>query len=333
MLGDYSNITVIATRAAIGAFIGLNKSVVLVWMAEWASSTIVREQILLGSCVMYTFGAVWVPFLAYLFLEKVGWRIFIVITSVPFFIPPIFALHYFKSFQDEVTSAKDEQITQCVESENEDKPDNENLVGFQDFKARLCKMFLWKATTYYQGWGTILLLPALMQVANLASTRELTVGKCDAATKGWEFLLIALVNGAVNLGRLGAHLVRGNIKFRVVYCSLAAVTVMCYTATYYNMTNLAVIVGSNFAVKMIHGAAVMETTTISYNVKYFGTENFALGNGIMAGVGVLAGVGGTAMASFLPPSAAVLAALVIGALQVFAVLLMTEPDQFNAPDH
>ena len=334
-VGSYHVILVIFTRALVGLFVGLNRSVVCVWTSERASTEEIRGKILLGSSILYTFGGVWVPCLAYFSLEQIGWRIFIVLSSVPFFTATIFIVHCFDLEQlGRETEVKNQIGNTPSEEKDSTTKDRNDAVEVTDFKTRLCKMALWKGTSFYQGWGTILLVPAMIQVFNLKNLKETaaSMGKCETVAKNWEFLLLALVNGAANLGRVFAYLIRDWTNFRLVYCFLAMLTMGSYTATYLNTTNIAVIVSTNFAIKFAYGAATMENMNITYNVRYFGERNFALGCGLVSGAGVMAGVTGIVIAAFVNPSTAVLISLAVSTFQLVVLVTMFEPGQISRSD-
>ena len=338
-VGGYHVILVMFTRALVGLFVGLNRSVVCVWAAERASTEEIRGKILLGSSILYTFGGVWVPCLAYFSLEQIGWRVFIVLSSVPFFAATIFIVHCFDLEQLGQEKEAKEQNGTTLSEETDSTTKNLKVARdtadeMTDFKTRLCKMALWKGTSFYQGWGTILLVPALIQVFNLNNLKETaaSTGRCETVAKNWEFLLLALVNGAANLGRVFAHFIRDWANFRLVYCFLAMLTMGSYTATYLNTTKIAVIVSTNFAIKFAYGAATMENMNITYNVKYFGERYFALGCGLVSGAGVMAGVTGIVMAAFVNPSTAVLVSLAVSTLQLAVLVTMYEPGQMIRSD-
>ena len=43
---------------------------------------------------MVALGSTWVAILGYLMLESMGWRVFVLCTSIPLFVPPIALMHY-----------------------------------------------------------------------------------------------------------------------------------------------------------------------------------------------------------------------------------------------
>ena len=92
LVGNY--ITLLLARSLIGVCIGLNMTIVWVMITGLASGKDIIEFIVIVASVMYTIGGVWSAVLGYLLLDVVGWRIFILLTSLPIFIPTIFMLHF-----------------------------------------------------------------------------------------------------------------------------------------------------------------------------------------------------------------------------------------------
>ena len=85
--------SLLLSRALIGIGIGLTCSTNEVMICELASEKAILNDILMISTVMFAIGGVWSAGLGYLLLDLIDWRIFILLTSIPIFIPPIFMLH------------------------------------------------------------------------------------------------------------------------------------------------------------------------------------------------------------------------------------------------
>ena len=86
--------------------------------------------------------------LGYLNMDKLGWRVFVVLTSLPVFIPPFIILHFF--------------IFPKQEESEEDEVDAESEVI-----ARTCKAALFIETGFFESWSTILLIPAIIKMLNM----------------------------------------------------------------------------------------------------------------------------------------------------------------------
>ena len=87
-------IELLLSRALLWFSIGLNFAVHCVMIAQLISNKAFLDDIVIISSLMYSVGGAWfTSVLGYLLLDVVGWRIFILLTSLPFFIPPIIMLH------------------------------------------------------------------------------------------------------------------------------------------------------------------------------------------------------------------------------------------------
>ena len=313
VIGDYY--TLLLSRILIGAFCGFNLTVHVVLIVVRVSSVQVFETIFLCQCLISTFGGVWIPILAYFVMEVVGWRIFVLMTSLPVFVPPILILQFFMS-----------DIPEAPATNSSEETKSEQVIEVPDFRTRLCKVSLFLVLLSYQGFGTILLLPALIQLFNITVVGESGVTDCEAVTKGKEFLLLALVNGAVNFGRFTRYFVKDRVKFRIVFIVMTTITAASYAAVVAKQDSLTIIIVSCFVVKLTYGIMRMEVSFMVYNVKYFGTRMISLGSAISVAMGMMGGAAGTAVASFAAPQIAVLSALVVSVLAIFLAMFLYEQD-------
>ena len=85
--------TLLLSRALIGLCMGVNAATAGVLFSENVSSRHVFHFGTFIMCFFYNIGSGWVAVLGYLFLDSMGWRWFLLLTSVPFFIVPIGLLH------------------------------------------------------------------------------------------------------------------------------------------------------------------------------------------------------------------------------------------------
>ncbi|XP_063680137.1 synaptic vesicle 2-related protein-like [Bolinopsis microptera] len=301
------------SRALIGICIGLSFSTCLVMIAELASEKAIQHDILMIASIMYAIGGVWSAGLGYLLLDLVGWRIFILLTSIPLFIPPIFMLHFIF-----VGTAGQ----QMQDEQNQDIP--KGTMNVSNFVARTVKLGLFDGMTTFQGWLTILLVPTMIQMLKIKKAEPNS--DCSVTvTKGPELLLLGIVTLASAFGMLFRHLIRNMLSFRKSQVIAALLNVVAFTAMLeVGKESLVVIVLSNFVVKFLYGFSMMAHTYILADIDYFGTGNFALGSGISSAMGTAGGVFGTAMVAFTPMSYVIITALVISALNIPLVLSMSE---------
>ena len=266
------------------------------------------------SSMMYNVGGVWSAVLGYLLLEVVGWRMFILLTSLPFFIPPIIMLHLCFAGK---SKAKAEQIE--IEK---NQTEEQEMVPLPNFVARTTKLGIYCAVNTFQGWLTILLVPKLIQVFKIKEAEPNS--DCSVTvTQGKELLLLGLVTFAAILGRLFIHFTRKKLSFRLFQIIVATLNVASFGGMF-AQDHLVVLVTTNFIVKFLFGITAMASSYILYDVNYFGAERFALGSSVAVAVGLVGGVVGTAMVSFAPLLPLLITAVVLSALQILVVLSMTE---------
>ena len=245
--------------------------------------------------------------LGYLALDKLGWRVFVVLTSLPVFIPPIIILHFFISPEQE-------------ESE-EDKIDEESeVLSIFDVIARTCKATLFIATGFFESWSTILLLPALIKMLN---TKQGSAEDCENITQGSEFFLLALVSFAELGGRICFYFLYRKIRFRIMFVLLVMVMSGSYTAMLVTQY-LPVAVLTNCLVKGGTGMMMQQFTSFNYDPDYYGTKRLAVCSSLSKGCGTLMGVVGVTLACFTAPQVTVVVALVLSVIQIFTVITMTE---------
>ena len=306
--------TLLLSRALIGFAVGLKFTVHFVMIAELISNKAILDEIVFISFMMYTVGGMWSAVLGYLLLDVVGWRIFILLTSLPFFIPPIFMVHlcFAGNSGPQVEEIETEQI-QIVQKET---------VTIPNFVARTTKLGIYCAVNTFQGWLTILLVPRLIQIFKIKEAEPNS--DCSVTvTQGKELLLLGLVTSAAILGRLFIHFTRKQFSFRKLQIIVAILNVASFGGML-AQDHLAVVVTTNFIVKFLFGITAMTSGYILYDVNYFGAERFALGSSVAVAVSLMGGAVGTAMVAFAPLLSVIITALVLSALQILVVLSMTE---------
>ena len=308
--------TLLLSRALVGFTVGFNLVIHCVLISGKVSSKEVLIEMWLVIKIVYSLGGVWVSVLGYLILEKLGWRVFVVLTSLPVFIPPIIILHFYISPEENYTElSKEEGCSEGVaEKEFELEMEDSKVI------ARTCKSAVFVATGIFQSWSTILLLPSLVKLLNMEQGSK---QGCDAITQGTEFLLLAFVAFAEVLGRFGFYLTNQKIRFRPMFVLLASLMTVSYIAMLLVHT-LTVAVLTNFLVKFGVGMVMMQFACFNYHADYYGTKWLAVCSSLSKGCGVLAGVAGVAMASFAAPHVTVITAMVLSVVQACVVLTMTE---------
>ena len=88
---------------------GFSFSTMGVFFSENVSSPSVRSSGIALNDMLYTIAAGWVAILGYLLLDKVGWRVFVLCTSLPVFLPPISMLHCCLNFDERTEEDRSEE--------------------------------------------------------------------------------------------------------------------------------------------------------------------------------------------------------------------------------
>ena len=289
--------------------------------AELAGSKEIFDKIVFAGAVMLSIGGAWCGVLGFFLLDCLGWRVLLLLTSLPLFIPAIFMIHFIF----------DEESDPSLGQENYDvqkfQDDNLNNMTSQNFLVRVLKLGLFSAITTFQGWGLIVLVPTMIQLLKIQEAGPNP--DCHVTvTQGAELLLVALVTSAAIPGRLFVYFTRNKFSFRVVQLCVAMLNVVCFTIMLLQDTRACIVV-TNLTVKLMYGASAMAARYLVYDKRYFGESKFALGCGVTHSLKLFGGVAGTALVAFSPVSAVLMTCLVLGVLQVLTVLSMKEVQQLS----
>ena len=298
--------TLLISRAVLGFCIGLNMSTAGVYYSEEVSSYGIYNVGNLIGLFAFTLGGGWVAVLAYLLLGKIGWRYFVVCTSVPIFIPPIFILHFFLKQAPESDDSS---------GENQSLMDGE-VVKVEGFLGRLIKGSLANFINTLQGWGSILLIPALLKYGGEEN---------DKLTEDQQLLILALLYGGAKLfGRIVSIFLLKYIPFRVLQPLLSIIMAACYLALILQSQSLLVTVISMGVANMCFCVTRCELTLMEFDKYFFGTERLVLAAGVMSGCGMIGAVVGAVAAQFLSIPHAVVFTFVLSCVQVVVICCITE---------
>ena len=296
LVPNYS--TLLLSRALTGVCVGLNTTTLGVYISESASSRdVYTKGTSLGSfCI--SAGGGWIALVAYVLLESVGWRIFVLLTSVPVFIPPILMLHC--CLEDSVPGNSNVVNTE-TEAGSTDIP-----TTVDNFNIRLFMTSTFSFINDFQNFAAILLLPALIRLLNgqdldLMKGTDLTGERsnsttsfptdhyCASAVHGTQFLIIALVTGGANsLGGLAGYLISGKGSFRIAQGLLAMVITMCYGVLMLRSGMVVTALAMGIC-QIAHSMMRLEMILVIFDSMYFGTERLNIASATAYFVG---GIGG-----------------------------------------
>ena len=323
--------TLLVSRALIGICVGLNMATVGVFTSKHASSEqVANATAFVTGSVALTFGSGWISILGWLLLDKIDWRNFVLVTSIPIFVPPILMLHFCASEARENIANVEQAIstpsTSAQQSESTTLLKNKTST-VSSFAFKVIKASLFVASNVCVGYGSIILLPSVIRGYKHIDEDDTTsraIRECEDVVQGNDLLIIALVTGGANvIGRPLGYFLRKCISFRVLQSTLALATALSYGIMLFNpgLVLASVLMGVGKLSYSIQGA---EASILPYDLSYFGSANFELGAGIVMSSAMAGAVLGTSLAAFLAPNAAVFATCIISVAQIVVVCLMDE---------
>jgi MFS family permease len=368
--------TLLVSRALIGLCVGLNASTIGVFLAKNASSREVANisSFIQGS-VAFTLGGGWVSIFGWLILDLVGWRNFVLFTSIPVFLPPILMLHCCikdehnlktrKVLDDkcrysssECSRASSPESKRSMSSESRRTKSSEScelsatesdyllekkFTAVPNFAARVFKAALFVACNVCIGYGSIILLPAVIrsykehehfdyhherdiriEPADPTDATNAIDTRCQSVVQGSDLLIVAAVTGGANvIGRPLGYIFRKIISFRVLQ-SLVAVTIALSYGLMITTPSLAVSSLLMGLAKLGYSIQGAEASVIPFDASYLGYDGLTLGAGIVSSSGMIGAILGTSLAAFLVPHIAVIVTLAISVTQILVICFMSE---------
>ena len=302
-------LTLSLSRALIGFCIGLIH-VHSVFVTKYASPQF-KDKILFAGILSFTIGSSYIAVLGYLILDYAGWRVFILLSSLPIFILPILLLHTEFTETGANVSAdspllrhSDNSVEAPQEEEKEEKSSNAS-------RLKVLQLMLHKFAIFYAGRGTVMLMPSLIEAFNVSQVIEGT-DPCETITAGSDFLILAAVFSFSIVGRITGYLTRNSPNFRVYLIIPSVLLILSYAAMLLD-NSLIIIVISGAIIKIVYSQIMIIVGFIYYDERYFKHTglNLTIGTSIIFGVGELGGFAGTAVASFVSATDGVIGALIM----------------------
>ena len=227
------------------------------------------------SATSITVAGGWIGVWSYLILEKVGWRVFILLTSLPFFFPQLILLQFLLPDSKEYVSALSTSETYdgdgALVQENDDK------------KVRNAYLFIFKASAAHGvqcliGYGAMILMPAFTEAHNIANDVDSPCGRLH----GSQFLFFTFTFGACHiLGRLIAYVSQDRVRtvtqyfFSYSVCFIACCVMVAYSE---NLTVLVLCEGFVQLYSAHHGSVVF---LLCHSLEYVGQKHIALSSAMM----------------------------------------------------
>ena len=219
----------------------------------------------------FSAGGGWVALLGYFFLDLVGWRVFVLCTSIPLFVPPILILHCCIKKENKNSGTE----LPLIGTKGGEESESKETIHVENLGARITKASIFVFINIFQGYGSILLLPGLMREENERRCKILD-GPCSSVVDGNQFLILALVTGAGNLlGRGVGYLLLRKIRFRILQPTLASIISIGYIILLVEDKSMILVVCSMGGCKIVYSMMRCETCLISSDSTFFGTETIS----------------------------------------------------------
>ena len=186
IMPDY--ISLIVSRIILGATIAVSMTPLSVYISEISPNKRFYTISTVINTIGWSSGGGWCGILGYLFLERLGWRWFVLLTSVPLFILPIIMFQFF------LPETKKEKI----EDRDCNRLSEDNKIVTTEkaaMKIRILKTQLVAVCSLVIYFGGMLLLPALIKEDNLRNDRDIP---CKSI-HGVQFLTVSLLFGVCHI--------------------------------------------------------------------------------------------------------------------------------------
>ena len=270
--------TLIISRVLLGTSVSVNMIIVGVYATEMIHD---RARYVLAMSLCATAMSVaggWIGVLSYLILERVGWRVFILLTSLPFFIPQLILLQFFlpdsKKYElenSELSTLEQEESDSALVQENNGKR-SRNAYVFA------CKIGLACCLEYVIGYGAVILMPAFTKAHNLANDVDSPCGRLH----GSQFLSFTITFGVCNiLGRFIAYISQDRVKTVIQnFISYSVCFIACCVMVAYSENLVVLVLCESFVqIYNAHHGSVM--FLLCHSIEYVGKKNIAFSSAMM----------------------------------------------------
>ena len=319
--------SLLLSRALIGFCVGLNTTTGRVYFTHNASSEDIHGISMFLFCVAASIGGFSVAVEAWLFLEVIGWRVFLLLTSMPFFVIPLIILHCF--LQDDKSSTKSDKKIEgesLIKSDKKMEGEGDEEVVVTNVNRKIAGFSLIEFIFSFLGYGGIILLPSLIRMNNQqdAGPTSSDIDPCASVVHGNQFLIIALANGVMlMIGLPVGYFLKGKLPFKVLQCSCAIIVVVSYSVLLIDKSVLATSLCIG-AAKFAYSIQKVDLSTKAFDPQFFGIRDLERASTIAYGCGYLGIVIGTSLVSFSGTVVPVVTKLVLGVVEIVAIFLITE---------
>ena len=157
--------TLVLSRVLLGTSVSINYIIVSVYVTEVIHDRARYVLTMSLSATALTVAGGWIGILSYLIFERVGWRVFILFTSLPFFFPQIILLQFFlpdsKKYISDLVSLEEDDSHSALVKENDD--------NIRNVYAFIFKVSATHSVQCLIGFGALILMPAFTKAHNIAN--------------------------------------------------------------------------------------------------------------------------------------------------------------------
>ena len=314
--------TLLISRALTGICAGLNGTACGIFFAKLASSKdMVTKGSFLFEALTFPIGGTWVSILGWLFLDLIGWRSFILFTSIPLFVPPLVMLHC--CFRGQQEGKRSKNYDEKTPSETDTLVDSD---GVPNFVARVTRSSIFMFSNMCVGYSTIILAPWVIRIYKEGQgvLDDMDDDKCKEVVQGSDFLILTVVTGISNIvGRLLGIFLWDRVKFLYLQSTVTLTVALSFgiLLSKPSFTVSMVLIGLS---KFCYSIQGVEVAVLHYDYDYYGKLRFELGSCVSAASGVLGAVVGTSISAFLDPYVALIILLTIACCDIVVICFMRE---------
>ena len=304
--------TLLLSRALIGISAGFIYSIVHLAIGRQVR----KVNVPLGNtivCIAFSVGSAWASFMGFLLLERLGWRVFITCVSLPLFVLPIVLLQF-------VITEESETDQEILTNDTEPFPIKQCLSN-----TRLIKRIIMDVTSFFLGYGHILLLPFLIHYANSAAQKAETK-KCDNVVQGSELLYLTAAGVANILGRILGLLIQRVMTYRAHLSTLAALQFLSHLAPFLWL-DIRVVAISMILSKLWYAMSRLELSQqmSDHDSDYFvEKEHHSEAMSLSLSMGLFGGTIGAINAVAVPSGYVLLAPMVVSVVMFLTAMSITD---------
>ena len=319
--------TLLLSRALTGICGGLNASTIGIILAKRLSSKkVLNLSSFLQSGLAMPVGGAWVSILGWLLLDRLNWRIFVLLTSVPLFVPPIIIIHscIIEKPEDDEQEKGESGVKNNTFITETDELLNKKPQNVPNFIARVIKSSLFAFSNVFLGYGSIILLPWLLRSYKESYLFDKERKNCEEVVQGNDFLILAAVTGATNVvGRPLGYFLWNRVSFLILQSTLAVMMAVSYGIILINPGLISSVVLLGIA-KLSYSIQGVEISILYSDYNYFGMSKLGFGASVTITSAMIGATLGTSTAAFLNPYNAVIVSSVIACTGLIVICFMKE---------